>query len=166
MRDVCYPHDHISGLHCSSCAFHALALDGVCGLSQAGGIGYPKRNASQAGEFLDRIPRGPRTGTHDGPIEAKQSVEEARLSGIRLAAKDQADSLAQDPTFIRRCEQALDPAKDDMISASNLSPVCGSIPLVGEVYVSLDVSDRPEEMATNFFDLPSETSGELLFGSS
>ena len=39
-------------------------------------------------------------------------------------------------------------------------------PLVGEVYVSLDVGDRPEEMATDFFDLLSETSGELLFGSS
>ena len=59
------------------CALHALALDGVCGLSQAGGIGYPKRNASQAGEFLDRIPSGPRTGTHDGAIKAEQSVEEA-----------------------------------------------------------------------------------------
>ena len=39
-------------------------------------------------------------------------------------------------------------------------------PLVGKVYVSLDVSDRPEEVATNFFDLLPETSRELLLGSS
>ena len=39
-------------------------------------------------------------------------------------------------------------------------------PLVGEVYVSFDVGDRPEKMATNLFDLLPETSGELLFGGS
>ena len=109
-----------------------FAFDGVCGLSQTRGVGDPKRNASQACEFLDRISRGSRTGTHDSPIESQQAVEEAGFSGIRRAAKDQADSFAQNSAFIRGREQAFDPATEMSISASNLSPVCGSMPSSGK----------------------------------
>ena len=102
LGDVGDSHDDVCALHGPSCAFDALAFDGVCGLSETGGIGDPERNPPQAGEFLDRIAGGARSGADDRPFEPKEPVEKAGFSGIWLAAENETDAFAEDSAFVRQ----------------------------------------------------------------
>jgi hypothetical protein len=81
-------------------SLNADALDGILRIAKAGGIHEAQRNAMHLDDFLDRIPRGARGGTHDGTLKAEQEIEQTAFAHIRCSGDHRAGTVTQDATLL------------------------------------------------------------------
>ncbi len=88
-------------------AADALGLDGIGGISEAGGVDKHDRNAMDAGGFLDGVAGGSGNRGNDGTILTEEQVEEAGLTGIREAHESDAGTGTEQVSFMRGIEKAL-----------------------------------------------------------
>ena len=73
----------------------SLALDGILGLAETGGVDDTEGIAAQTGALLDRITGRSGDLADDRPLHTEHSVEEARFSGIGSPAKSKRDPLTE-----------------------------------------------------------------------
>ena len=105
--DVDHTHNHVGPLHRPLRPFDPLAFDGVFGFAQACGVRDPKGNPPQACE-VPRLCRGWFPGWRSRWPDQKPRSRLRRLDfpAFGCAAKNQADSFAEDPALLGSREQA------------------------------------------------------------
>ena len=68
---------------------HALLLDRIVALADAGGVEQGHRIAAEIEMHLDHVARRAGVGRHDRGLAPRQAIEQARLAGIRRARRSQ-----------------------------------------------------------------------------
>ena len=91
---LAHPDDDVGTLQGGAGAADALSFDFPLPLTKARRVGEKEEDAVELEGGFDDVARGARLGRDDGSVVAQEGVEELALAGIRLAAEDDIDPLA------------------------------------------------------------------------
>lgn len=87
--------DELRLLHGPAAALHPQLLNGIAAVPKTCRVDEPQRDAPQLHRLLHRVPGGPGDVGHDGPVVARQGVEQGGLARIGPARMGQASPLGQ-----------------------------------------------------------------------
>ena len=85
----------VGARHFGGGAAHALALDDVVGVAQAGGVEHVQRQAVDVDAFAQHVARGARDGGDDGGVVTGQPIEQAGFAGVGPAREHDGHAVAQ-----------------------------------------------------------------------
>lgn len=127
-------------------SLNADALDGILRIAKAGSIHEAQRNAMHLDDFLDRIPRGARCGTHDRTLKAEQEIEQTAFAHIRCFGASRAGTVTQDATLLGGGEELAGMRLNGVDTAKKIRAGFGRDVLVRKVDIGLDVSHGHEHL--------------------
>ena len=85
-----------------------------------GGVNEPQEGSAAGNGLLHRVPRGAGDVGDDGPVIARQGIEQRRLSGIGQAHDSSADAVFQHPAPLGGVQQGGEGVGGDLQRGSDL----------------------------------------------
>ena len=107
-RRIRQPQHEIGFRRAGPGAPHALLLDRIVGLANAGGVDHRHRIAVEIELHLDDVPRGAGMRRHDRDLAPRQLIDQRRLADIRRTGDRDHQPVAQPFTLSLRRKHFLD----------------------------------------------------------
>ena len=161
---VCHGDHQIGSLCRLAAALYAQLLHGVGGIVDTGGVNKPQEGAAAGDGLLHRVPRGAGDVGDDGPVIARQGVEQGGLTGIGQAHDGGADAVFQHPAPLGGVQQGREGVGGDLQRGSDLLRLNVLNVLVGVIHHGVKPGGDVDEGLLHRLQAAAETAVQLGCG--
>ena len=157
--------DHQIGSLCRlAAALYAQLLHGVGGIVDTGGVNEPQEGSAAGNGLLHRVPGGAGDVGDDGPVIARQGVEQGGLTGIGQAHDSGADAVFQHPAPLGGVQQGGEGVGGDLQRGSDLLRLNVLDVLVGVIHHGVKPGGDVDEGLLHRLQAAAETAVQLGCG--